>query len=172
MNPDLDVRLKSVLKSLSEVILPAIPVEQRLAREQANLVIGHLTIVAEQWKHALNYELENLSLASALASELSGLSLEPALGGELTAAVAETASLDRSDYDLVSAAHRALKALIERLIAEDHSGAALPREIITAVLQYNARRAPRERIWHRGASLDPDTAKLPPISALFPREPR
>ena len=172
MYPDLDLRLKSVLKALSDVILPAIPSEQRLARDQVNLVIGHLAIVAEHWKHALNYELENLSLACALASELRGLSLEPALGNDVIAALTEVAALDRSDYDAVSGAHRALKAVIERLIAADHSRAPLSREIITAVLHYNACRAPRERIWHRGAGLDPDTAKLPPISSLFTRETR
>ena len=172
MNPDLDLRLQSMLKALSDVILPAIPVDQSLARDQAKLVMGHLTVIAAHWKHALNYELENLCLACELAGELAGMGLANALGDELSAAVAQAEALERSDYDAVSAAHRALKRIIDGVISADHSRAPMPPALMTAVLRYSARRAMRERIWHRGAGLDPDTAKLPPIASLFARAPR
>ncbi len=109
---------------MSEVILSAIPAAQRLAREQANLVIGHLTIVAEHWKHALNYELENLSLACALASNLSSLKLETALGDDLIAALAEAAAPDRSDYAAVKQRSK-LGAGIIQLAARTPANAAL-----------------------------------------------
>lgn len=172
MNPDLDLRLHSMLKALSDVILPAIPVDQSLARDQAKLVMGHLTVIAAHWKHALNYELENLRLTCGLARELAGMGLANALGDELSAAVAQAEALDRSDYDAVSAAHRALKQVIDRVIAAEDSCASMSGLLKSAVLRYSTVRAMRERIWHRDAGLDPDTAKLPPIAALFTREPR
>ena len=172
MNPDLDLRLQSMLKALSDVILPAIPVDQSLARDQAKLVMGHLTVIAAHWKHALNYELENLRLACGLAGELAGMNLENALRDELSIAVAQADALDRSDYDAVSAAHRELKRIIDRVVSADHSRAPMPAALMNAVLRYSARRATRERIWHRGAGLDPDTATLPSIASLFAREAR
>jgi len=169
MNPEIDLRLKSVLKALSEVILPALPAGERMARDQTNLVIGHLSIIAEQWKHALNFELENLALASGLAAELAGMTLDARLGDDLIAALAAADEVDRNDYDAVSAVHRGLKTVIDRLIADDYRSTPMPPAMRDAVLRYNQRRATPERIWHRGAGLDPDGASLPPIAALFAR---
>jgi hypothetical protein len=172
MNPDLDLRLKSVLKALSDVILPALPASERLARDQANLVIGHLSIIAEHWQYALKFELENLALACALAGELAGLNFEATLGDELIVTLAAAEDVDRSDYAAVTAIHRTLKLIIDRLIATQQHAAPMPREMIDAVLRYNQRRATRERVWHRAAGLDPDAASLPPITSLFERQAR
>lgn len=167
MNPDIDLRLKSVLKALSDVILPALPAEQRMAREQTHLVLGHLGIIAAQWKHALKLELENLTLASALASDLAGMNIDSTLGDDLIAALAVAAEVDRRDYDAVSNAHRALKAVIDRLLASPGHDDGLTPAMLDAVLRYNAVRARRERIWHGAAGLDPDASRLPPIATLF-----
>lgn len=55
--------------------------------------MGHLTVVAAYWKHALNYEPESLRLACELAGELAGLALESALRDELHAAVVQAGAL-------------------------------------------------------------------------------
>lgn len=172
MNPDIDLRLKSVLKALTDVILPALPAEQRLAQDQARLVIGHLAIIAEQWQVALRFELENLALACELASDLAPLNVDSALADRLIAALATAADVDRSDYAAVSAAHHALKSVIDHLIADEHRSATMPPAMMAAVLRYNRRRAPRERIWHGGAKLDPDAAELPALATLFASAPR
>ena len=132
--------------------------------------MGHLTVVAAHWKHALNYELKSLRLACELAGELAGLALESALRDELHAAVVQADALDRSDYDAVSATHRTLKRVIDRVIAGDERGAIMPVALKNAVLRYSVVQARRERIWDRGAGLDPDVATLPPISSLFSRD--
>lgn len=167
MNPDIDLRLKSILKALSDVILPALPASERVARDQANLVIGHLTIIAEQWQHALEFELENLAQACVLAGELAGMNFDSALGDDLKAALSAAETVDRSDYQVVTEIHRVLKGVIDRLIAADHRSAPMPPAMLAAVLRYNRRRAPRERVWHRAAGLDPDAASLPSIASLF-----
>lgn len=167
MNPDLDLRLKSVLKALSDVILPALPATERLARDQANLVIGHLTIIAEQWQHALSFELQNLAQSCLLAGELAGMNFDSTLGDDLSAALSTATAVDRSDYQAVTEIHRGLKTVIDRLISADHHSAPMPPAVLDAVLRYNHRRAPRERVWHRAAGLDPDAASLPSIAALL-----
>ena len=172
MNPDIDLRLKSVLKALSDVIVPALPAHERLAREQANLVVGHLTIIAEQWQHALGFELENLALACELAEELAKLDIDSTLAADLSAMLADARHVDRNNYEAVSDMHRRLKAVIDQVLAAGQGQTAMSPVMLAAVLRYNQRRAPRERIWHRGAGLDPDAVQLPPIAALFERESR
>jgi hypothetical protein len=172
MNPDIDLRLQSVLKALCDVIVPALPAHERLAREQANLVVGHLTIIAEQWQHALTFELENLMLACELADELATLELDSPLSAALSAALGDARNVDRNNYQAVSDTHRQLKAVIDRVLAAGQGQTAMPPAMLAAVLRYNQRRAPRERIWHRGAGLDPDAAQLAPIAALSERQAR
>lgn len=171
MNPDIDLRLQAVLKALSDVILPALPAEEHLARDQTRLVMGHLEIIHEQWQYALKFELENLALACELARELAALTVDGRLGDDLSAALAAAAAVASSDYQAVSDAHRALKAVIDSVLTAGQADTALPPAMLAAVLRYNQRRAPRERIWHRAAGLDPDAAQLPSIAALFERRP-
>lgn len=169
MNPDIDLRLQAVLKALSDVILPALPAEERLARDQTRLVMGHLEIIHEQWQYALKFELENLALACELARDLAALNADCARDEDLSAALAVADAVANSDYQAVSQAHRALKAVIDRLLTAGQTDTALSPSMLVAVLRYNQRRAPRERIWHRAAGLDPDAAQLPSIAALFER---
>ncbi len=171
MNPDIDLRLRSVMKALSDVILPALPAEERLARDQTQLVMGHLAIIAEQWQYALKFELDNLALSCELARELAALNADAGPGDDLSAALAVATTVSSSDYQAVSHAHRALKAVIDGLLTAGQADTAMPPSMLAAVLRYNQRRAPRERIWHRAAGLDPDAAQLPAIGTLFEHPP-
>lgn len=169
MNPDLDLRLKSVMKALAEVILPALPPEQRMARDQANLALGHLALLAEQWPYALRYELESLDECLELASALAPQVRDPSLAAALTDSVARAERLARDDYAAVGAALHAVKAAIDRALADGEGEASLSAAVLAAVLRYNARRAPRERSWHRASGLDPDGPRLPRFQDFFDR---
>jgi hypothetical protein len=168
MNPDIDLRLDSITKALADVILPALPQEQRFARDQLGLVLGHLRIIAAHWKHALRYELACCDALCGLARELAGLIDDPALRDAIDAAVACAASVDRSDYARVSAALHALGTQVDRAISAGYTTAPLDSRVTRAVIAYAAAAAPRARIWHRDSGLDPDAAALPSIAALFP----
>ena len=48
MTPTIDDRLASIVRALTEVILPHLPPEASLAQEQAHLAIGHLQIIRAQ----------------------------------------------------------------------------------------------------------------------------
>ena len=60
MLPSIDLRIQNLVKALQEVVVPAIPERERLARDQAMLVIGHLRMIAVQWKSALLFEAQSL----------------------------------------------------------------------------------------------------------------
>lgn len=161
MNPDIDLRLRSVMKALREVVLPALPEEQRMARDQANLALSHLALIAEHWPYALRHELESLDECLELAAALAPLVRDRALAAALAACVAQGMGVARDDYAAVSAALHAVKAQIDRALADGEGEAPLAATVLDAVLRYNARRAPRERSWHRASGLDPDGPRLP-----------
>ena len=48
MVPDFALRIQSMIRSLREVVLPALPNDQLLAIDQANILVGYLRIMAEQ----------------------------------------------------------------------------------------------------------------------------
>jgi hypothetical protein len=107
MNPSIDLRIRSMQRALTEVLIPALDVRDALAQEQARLMLGHLHALALQHRHASRIEARESELLRTLARELSA----SADGGPSTRAAALTLveSLGARDDDTVAAA-------IDRLI--------------------------------------------------------
>ena len=82
MNPSVDDRLASIIRSLTDIILPALPREAGLAQEQTHLAIGHLKIIRAQLDSVPAYEIEELADARVLAEAL----LSRGAGGSATTA--------------------------------------------------------------------------------------
>lgn len=92
MTPTVDDRLASIVRALSEVILPHLPPEASLAQEQVQLCIGHIQILRAQIDDLPAYEQEELVDALALAKEISAMCEDPkppcaAAFAELSAAI-------------------------------------------------------------------------------------
>ncbi|HMO68292.1 MAG TPA: hypothetical protein PKE25_06450, partial [Novosphingobium sp.] len=68
MIPSIDDRLASVVRALTEGILPHLPADASLAQEQVQLCIGHLQILRAQIDAAPAFEREELADAAALAA--------------------------------------------------------------------------------------------------------
>lgn len=167
MLPDIDLRLASVTKALTEVVVPALPADASLAREQAHLVIAHLDLIAGQWKHALKFELAAYEALCSLARKLRPHAGSTSTAERIDSALAAANTLDRSDYSQVSAAARELGALVARIIDADGTTAAIDGSLQTAVLAYAAEQALRERAWSAACALDPDAATLPAFDTLL-----
>ena len=82
MNPSVDDRLASIVRSLTDLVLPALPPEAGLAQEQVHLAIGHLKILRAQFDAVPAFEAAELSDTHALARAL----LADAHGGPATEA--------------------------------------------------------------------------------------
>jgi hypothetical protein len=82
MNPSIDDRLASIIRSLTDIILPALPREAGLAQEQTQLAIGHLKIIRAQLDSLPAFEIEELADTRVLA----GVLLSKAAGGPRTSA--------------------------------------------------------------------------------------
>lgn len=150
MIPTIDDRLASVVRALTEVILPHLPAEASLAQEQAQLCIGHLQILRAQIDHAPAYEREELAdaiaVARALADGISGYEAPLAALAE-TIDVAETT--DTLSHTAVrencQAVNRAIETLVAAVAASGNTG---DQDRLSAiVIEHECTRAQKDRAW-------------------------
>lgn len=168
MLPSIDLRIATLIKALEQVILPALPPRERLAKEQVMLVIGHLGLIGSQWKNAIAFEVGSLEALLRLAHDL-----KDDAGGEaeaLACAIAKAEAADLSDLGAVEIAYRELGAIIDRIILGEDGTLPLSRGAIDAVIAQGAVQARRERTWFAGNGLDPDVRELPQISDILDEE--
>jgi hypothetical protein len=80
MVPDFALRLQAMIRSLREVILPALPAGEALAIDQANILVGYLRIMASQHDKVFDYLLAELSdyaqLVDAMVEDAAGETAE------------------------------------------------------------------------------------------------
>ncbi|WP_068076697.1 hypothetical protein [Novosphingobium lentum] len=164
MLPNIDVRLANCIKALEQVVIPSLPPGERMAREQALLVIGHLKMIGGQWKHALRFETASLDAMADLARAIAVS--DPGFNGELTTALAATETIDRRDIDAVEAAVGRVGTAIDHAILGEEGTQPLSPAAIDAILAYGERQAFRERTWFKLCGLDPDAGELPAIEAV------
>jgi hypothetical protein len=145
MTPDIDERLSSVIRALTDVILPSLPPEAGLAAEQAHLSIGHLQIIRAQMDAAPGYEAEELADARTLGASLTrGISGGPATTKAL-AGIADALKGDGNVRDARRAIHASIAALI-RAVSED--GDAGARQSVSAtILTDQKARVMKDRKW-------------------------
>jgi hypothetical protein len=78
--------LQTIVKAMSDVILPAVDPNNKLAQEQARLVIGMLNLVSSRLPLMYRYDRDELSRFLALASTLQSLAKDlPGADGALHA---------------------------------------------------------------------------------------
>ncbi len=138
MIPSVDERLGSVIRALTDVVLPSLPPEAGLAQEQVQLCLGQLQILRAQIDGSPAFEADELADAAALARELAGdaaadAPLATALSG--AEAARDPAAIRTARIDL----HEAMAALIARR----GSDPSLARTIIAA----EKKRVVKERAW-------------------------
>lgn len=145
MSPDTDERLASIVRALTEVVLPHLPPEASLAQEQVHLAIGHLQILRGQLDDIPAFEREELEDTKALAFallDISGGAQTLAVLSDLQAAAAKTYDDVRSG---VKALNRAIEALVHAVsIDGDGEAKAMLSQII---LRYEHSRVQKDRRW-------------------------
>ena len=165
MLPSIDLRIANLVKAVQQVILPALPADERLAQEQCRLIIGHLGLISQQWKHALRYELVSLDNMSGLARDLCSV-VQPRQAAILEQALAAVAGVDRNDLDATQDAIAIVGKAVDAVIDGDEGRIPLPDAADRLILAYGRNQSMRERTWFKGHGQDPDAAQLPEISAI------
>jgi len=166
MLPNIDLRIANMIKALEQVILPALPRDQRLARDQAMLVAGHLHMLAGQWKSTLRFERLSLDDLAGLARDLAAV-VDASLVAQLDTAVAAAEACDRDSVTALEQAASSLGHVVDAVILGGRSHLPLPRAATDAILDYGLRHARRERTWFKANCLDPDYADLPTLEAMI-----
>ena len=147
MTPTVDERLASIVRSLTEVILPHLPPEASLAQEQVQLSIGHLQILRAQLDAMPAYEREELADAVKIGN---GLRESVSGGAATTAALAGLAAAvkaaDGSDVrGQTSAINKAVDALVKAVSSDGGAGAKAALSAI--ILAHEAARVEKDRRW-------------------------
>jgi hypothetical protein len=176
MVPDFALRIQSMIRSLREVVLPALPNDQLLAIDQANILVGYLRIMAEQHDRVFEYLLVELSeyteLVSALADDAQGSGSIDGAVAKARSALAQAAPL----MQMPIPRQRELTALIrslkesadELLLAARQDGTPAYRQASAEqVIQQAERQIRRERAWFRASGFELDVSRLPSIDDVL-----
>ena len=152
MIPSIDDRLASVVRALTDIVLPALPPEAGLAIEQSQLAIGHLQIIGAQLAAAPAYEQEEADDARALALIL----LARGDGGPATQAalarLRDAVALKTGAREARVAVHEAIDGLVRQASSDGDAGfrAALGPIIVT----HQQARTMKDRQWFTPMGFD------------------
>lgn len=150
MIPSTDERLASVVRALTDVVMPSLPAEAGLAREQVELSLGHLQILRAQFDTIASYEAEELADARALGEALSGCAGGPETGSAaaiLTDIVAKVTGTEGPAEIRTAriAIHAAIAALVKAVAAD--GDAATRSRMSRLILAHETRRVAKDRAW-------------------------
>ncbi|MGH8596247.1 MAG: hypothetical protein ACREXT_06280 [Gammaproteobacteria bacterium] len=163
MVPTIANRLRSMIKAMQEVVIPAVDPEHAIAQEQAKLVLGSLNLILQQVDFAHAFEVIDARDQQSLARELAGL-IDPRTGSSLGDIGAVT-EIDRhtkaiedptTATDQLQQINRVLRDTVAGLIAQSEltSDPNLISKITARVLHYSAAQLIRERSWAAGTGFD------------------
>ena len=166
MLPSIDVRIANIVKALEQVIMPALPAREKLARDQIRLCLGHLHMIGAQWRHAGAFEAAALGAMVELGEALLSAA-DARYVDDLRAALAAAKTVRAVDMSGVEAAIGSLGGEIDRIILGDDGKVALSDAAREAILTYGEKQATRERTWFAMTGLDPDRKSLPDIATMM-----
>ncbi len=170
------LQIQSMIKALSDVVLPAVDPANKLAQEQTRLVLGTLALMAQQLPLRFQFSCDELSRLLKLA----GVLRQVAHGGPKTSACVETMALAtaaasraleqaQSGPDAVGQAVREMRATTSQLVRSiyiDGDAAAL-KQVEAAVLAMSGEQLLRDRSWVLMQGWEPDPEALPKIRDLL-----
>ena len=166
MLPSIDLRLKNIIKAVQDVIVPALPADEKLAQEQCRLIVGHVSMLKDQWKNAVRYEGGSYRLIRDLAQSLAA-HVDAGQAEILREALSATHDTDELDIDALNAAICTIGHAVDKVILGEDGKKPLPRAAWDVILAYGEKDALRSRVWFKGNGIDPDRADLPPLESVI-----
>ena len=160
MQPGFDLRIRSMIKALSETVLPAVDTNDRAAVEQLHLVLGSLNMLGQQMDYLHWYEVVETRDMVQLLEELR------AIGGAGETALSTAEALDlaaRHDVRITALrdSNRRLRDAISQTLTDifEAGDAENYRKAQSLALKHSRKQILRERAFVAGAGFDvfPDT---------------
>lgn len=160
MNPSVPDRLTSAIRALNFVVLPALPSDASLAREQTQLVIGHLQITLAQYASAPDFETQEADDFRDLLTSV----IQLAKGGSVTAAATSEAekllaeSLKQSALQQTASLQKGLDDLLVALLVDGNEESY--SHIRQIVIEQATHRADVDRRWFSLMGFDPEIREI------------
>lgn len=179
------VQIQSIIKALTDVVLPAVDPGNKLAQEQSRLVIGLLTLMSKQLPLQFRFDCDELArliaFSQQLRQQLRQLGRETA-GLQTTLAQLKAATADaehvleraKAEPEEVLDAVRSLRASSGAVVSAvfTEADAATVESVQKAVLANAEQQLLRDRSWLLMQGWEADPASVPPIEQLLaPRSP-
>ena len=175
-----EIALAAMMKSMTDVVIPAVDGKNDLAVQQANLVVGLLNLLAQQLPQQFRFDRDELQRLLACAKGLSALRSEDPAIRAATAALDEARLAAESVYQRcatdpaeLTAAVRTLREATGALVTASNDGrdAAALALVETAVMALSREQLLRDRALMLPQGWEPDPAAIPPIGTLLDADP-
>jgi hypothetical protein len=166
MVPSHALRLQTILRSLTETVIPAIDPEHKVALDQAHIIAGNLRILLDQIGRTGDYQRVELDEYRRLGAALLDR-LEDDRGAEDMRVLFRQSipEGERPLDDLLLRTKHAVDSLVRRgLSSEDE---AVRRDCTAHVLDQAGRQLTRERVWFRAAGFELDADALPSLEEVL-----
>ncbi|MDB5976533.1 MAG: hypothetical protein JWR07_3293 [Nevskia sp.] len=174
MHPALQIQ--SMMKALTDVVLPAVDPANKLAQEQTRLVLGTLALMAQHLPLRFQFNCDELTRLLKLA----GILRQVARGGPQTtvcvdkmalAATSAVGTLERGQAGpaVIEQAVRDMRAVTSQVVRSiyiDGDEAAL-KQVEGAVLTVSRDQLLRDRSWMLMQGWEPDPQAIPKIQDLL-----
>lgn len=176
MQMQLEIQLKSMIKSMKDTVLPAIDPNNKLAVEQGNLIFGMLSLISQRMGLGYRYNRDELERTLGFTARLQ----QQTNGGPETQAalqeLARTAShgaevLDRARaepselVDAVKSLRADLSAVIKAVFVDGEP--ASKQAARESVLANAKEQLLRERSWLIMQNWEPNPEEIPPVESLI-----
>ena len=171
-----DIQIQSVLKAMSDVVLPALDPKNPLAQEQARLCMGMLSVMAGQLPLQFRFDCDELTRLLGLSNRLQQLDEVGRLAPQAIASLrqdseraADVLARARAEPSEVLAAVRALRAATSKVVraACEKGEASETQGLERAVLSASKEQLLRDRSWVLGQGWEADPKAIAPIESLI-----
>lgn len=168
MVPSHELRLRSMLRALTEVILPAVDKADPRAMDQAQILAGNLRILLTQHDKSYHYALTELREYAALVDDLLAVTGSDAGAEDALATARPITALNVPSEAALGAHVAALKIAADTLTARALDGSADQRDAAARlILAQGRKQVLRERVWVADSGFEADAASLPKIETLL-----
>lgn len=168
-----EIQLISMMKSMTDVVIPAIDSSNMLAQEQGKLVVGMLNLMREQLPMQFRFDRDELQRLLATTAELKALSLPPGDELQVLQAYGETAQETLAqcalDPSLLQQSIEQLRHAIAMLVKGLSSTAELDVQLAVEkiILKMSSEQLLRDRALMLPQGWEHDTSAIPSLDALL-----
>lgn len=168
--------LRAAAKAMTDVVLPALDPDNKLAQEQGHLVLASLNLAVQRLPQLYAFDCDELTRSVGFAAELGQIAHGGGTGSAVAQELAQSAARGadvlaraKADPAELNAANIDLRDKIGALVAALYSDA--PEDVLgkvgRAVTANAAEQLLRDRAWVALQGWEPGAAELPELGTLL-----